>query len=191
MALLWADGPSTAYAIRRNFQRSPTPDWSGSAGAIYPLLARLDRGRLVRSQAYRTGRRPGRRFQLTLAGKRALRRWLEPPLTDEVVGIPSDPLRTRLGFLDALPPRLRAAFLAEAHAKMQALLPVLQAECTRLSGKPYRQLMAQGGLTMLKARLRWIRTVTPLGWAVHKRQLKSVGHSLQAGPRKSHAARSR
>ncbi len=46
LGLVWSDGPCTAYAVRRTVQASLSAQWSGSAGAVYPAVARLEqRGR--------------------------------------------------------------------------------------------------------------------------------------------------
>ncbi len=40
---------STAYAVAKEFTTSPSSHWSGSAGAIYPIVERLsERGYLAR-----------------------------------------------------------------------------------------------------------------------------------------------
>jgi DNA-binding PadR family transcriptional regulator len=49
LGILWERGPCTAYAARKVLRESPSPYWSGSAGAVYPLLARLEGRRLVRA----------------------------------------------------------------------------------------------------------------------------------------------
>src|SRR5258706_3174960 len=77
LALIWSNGPSTPYALRHVFLKSPSPQWSGSAGAIYPLVKRLERAKLIRSAAYSTGRRKGKLFVLTAAGSWAVYNWLE------------------------------------------------------------------------------------------------------------------
>src|SRR5215470_17811250 len=43
-------GPCTPYAVRREFQESPSQYWSASAGAVYPLVVRMLRRRLVHAQ---------------------------------------------------------------------------------------------------------------------------------------------
>ncbi|HZE88705.1 MAG TPA: PadR family transcriptional regulator, partial [Verrucomicrobiae bacterium] len=57
LGVVWSEQPCTPYAIRRVFQTSPSPFWSGSAGAIYPLVERLETRGLVRAEATMTGRR--------------------------------------------------------------------------------------------------------------------------------------
>ena len=73
-------GPTTAYAIRAEFTRSPTSYYSASAGAIYPVVQRLGQRRLIRSRARKGDGRSSRLLEVTTAGRRALRAWVGPPL---------------------------------------------------------------------------------------------------------------
>lgn len=169
LGLVWAGGPCTPYAIRQIFLSSPSPHWSGSAGAIYPLVRRLERRRLLRSETQATGRRRSRLYALTPAGTRALQAWLSPPLPEVAVGVPADPLRTRLRFLEALPQARRRAFLADARARLHRHLRLVQADCRkrRASGDRFDYLMARGALHQMRAREAWLREVA--------RAMKGVG----------------
>ena len=104
LAVVWRDGPCTAYAIRQHFRQSPTPRWSGSAGAIYPLVRRLEARGLLRSTPGKVGARNQRDCELTAEGLAALRRWLRVP-SEVDTALLHDPLRTRVLFLSALSPR--------------------------------------------------------------------------------------
>src|SRR4051812_11643127 len=81
-------GPCTPYAVRREFRSSPTPYWSGRAGAIYPVVARLARRGLVRAVGPPGDGRGGVVYAVTAAGDRALRRWLGPPFSPLTAGTP-------------------------------------------------------------------------------------------------------
>ena len=159
LGVVWEQGPCTAYGIRKVFVDSHSPYWSGSAGAVYPLLARLERRGLVRSRAHRVGRRPSRRFAVTAPGLRRLQRWLGPPFADWILGVPMDPLRTRLSFLAALPAAQRAAFLAEAERKVLGYFRMARRELaqTRPGNDVYGQLVTKGVVGSLRARLTWLR----------------------------------
>jgi DNA-binding PadR family transcriptional regulator len=161
LGLLWQLGPCTAYAIRKEFLTSPSPHWSGSAGAIYPLIERLEGQRLIRAADGAAGLRRSKRYSLTPVGRQALRRWLGPPLADATLGIPPDPLRTRMRFLGALPPGRKASLLTEAESRLRAHLARVEEECERYrrAGEPHAYLMARGAVRMLRARLDWIREV--------------------------------
>jgi len=160
LALIGESGPITPYAIRRDFLDSPTPQWSGSAGTIYPLVVRLERRKLIRSTIHYTGDRAGRRFTLTAAGSRAFRRWLSIPVPEWVAGIPPDPLRTRVRFLAALPAHERREFVAEARRAARRQLRALEEDCERqrILG-PFHHLMSRGALLTMQARLRFLEDV--------------------------------
>ncbi len=161
LGLVWELGPCTAYALRQELLQSPSPYWSGSAGAIYPLLGRLERQRLVRAKDQATGRRRSKGYELTPAGFRHLVRWLGPPLSDETAGVPMDPLRTRVRFLGALTPARRAAFLADAEARMRDGLTRMEKAhgATGPKANRYEGLNERGAVAMMRARLDWVREV--------------------------------
>ncbi len=158
LGLVWERGPCTPYALRKEFLDSPAPYWSGSAGAIYPLIARLERRGLIRSHATATGRRKGKGLTLTPKGLSHLCAWLCPPLAAEVVGLPPDPLRVRLRFLTALPRKQQAAFLAAAEKQVREQLErVEQAFDREAAAGFYAHATARGALAHQRARLEWIR----------------------------------
>ena len=161
LGVVWERGPCTAYVVRKVFVDSPSPYWSGSAGAVYPLLARLERRGLVRSRAHSVGRRASRRFAITPRGLRRLQRWLGPPFADWILGVPVDPLRTRLSFLAALPAAQRATFLAEAERRVTGYLRMARREeaSLRAGDDLYSHLVSKGVLGSLEARLAWLRAV--------------------------------
>jgi len=158
LGIAWSRGPCTAYVARKVFLDSPSPYWSGSAGAVYPLLARLEGRGFVRAQAHSAGRRASRRFAITPRGRRMLERWLGPPLPAWIFGIPMDPLRTRMGFLGALPARRRTLFLAaaERHARVHLEAARNELAGTRTGGDLFDQLVSRGAVGSLEARLAWL-----------------------------------
>ncbi len=161
LGLVGCQGPLTAYAIRRVFLDSVSPHWSGSAGAIYPLVRRLESRGLIRSDPGGSGSRRSRLHTLTNAGRSELRRWMGPPLPEGVVAVPVDSLRTRLGFLSALTPAERRAFVEDARRSLRAHMRDVEEDCrqARLDADPFRLLVAEGALAMLRARSRWLSGV--------------------------------
>ena len=154
-------GPCTAYAVRRVFLRSPSTRWSGSAGAIYPLVRRLERRGMLSSKPHTTGRRRGRDYELTSEGHGTLRGWIGPPFSAEASGIPPDPLRTRLSFLAVLPDEQREAFLSRAEETIRAEARDAARACREElgAGRTLDYLISRGVLLVSRARLRWIREV--------------------------------
>jgi hypothetical protein len=77
-----------------------------------------------------------------------------------VAGIPPDPLRTRVRFLAALPPRLRREFVDEARRGAEEQLRLLEEDCERQRALgDFQHLMARGALLSMEARLRFLEEV--------------------------------
>jgi DNA-binding PadR family transcriptional regulator len=111
-------GACTPYAVRRAFGSSPSRFWSGSAGAVYPLVRRLERRRLIAARADRRDRRGRRLISVTPAGRRAFEAWLLD--ADRAADFGFDPLRTRLFYSDLVPAARLAPFLAAAAGQIAA-----------------------------------------------------------------------
>ena len=116
LGLVWQLGPVSPYDIRRHMQGSPSTQWSASAGAIYPLMRRLQRAGLLLSEAKRDGKRRRREYRITSKGLGVLRAWIGPPIGSEAVTVAHDPLRSRARFLEALPDADRRAWFVAARA---------------------------------------------------------------------------
>jgi DNA-binding PadR family transcriptional regulator len=158
LGLLRRGGEGTAYSVRRVFLTSPSPHWSGSAGAISPLIARLVRERLLAVRQSATGRRRSSVYTLTPRGLRALRSWLQPPWPPEVTGVPADPLRTRIELVGALTPAERSRFVREAIEAVRVHVEAVSRDLARRreSGKRLAELADLGALAALRARVKWL-----------------------------------
>jgi DNA-binding PadR family transcriptional regulator len=161
LALVWREPKMSAYAIRQHFLRSPSSQWSGSAGAIYPLVKRLERRGWLRSNAMTKGERAGSVYSLTPAGRQVMHEWLAPPLAPELASAVPDPLRTRMYFLGALSPAERRRFLNEAQAHLEGEVRIARAALRKTSRQDDRFAYAaiRGVILTMRARLLWIRTV--------------------------------
>jgi DNA-binding PadR family transcriptional regulator len=105
--------PAAGYALRQIFQATPLGMYSDSPGSIYPALRRLHQRGLVTGLAERGGRRR-RVYAITPRGRRALRAWLDQPLTRAEVAAHRGVPELRLAFLsDCAPPARVRAFLAQ------------------------------------------------------------------------------
>jgi DNA-binding PadR family transcriptional regulator len=158
LGVVWKRGPCTGYAVAREFVTSPSSHFSGSAGAVYPAVRRLARDGYLAGAAGRQGRRRRRTYTITRRGRDALRRWLSPPIPADAARITYDPIRTRAYFLAALPPKRRAAFLADAERQLRRQIPAIEAECERYreAGDEFSALAMSGGLHVIRARLEWV-----------------------------------
>ncbi len=161
LGIIQLEGPCTPYAVRQTFAKSPSSHWSGSAGAIYPVVERLEASGLLASSAARTGRRASRLYELTPAGRRTLKAWLRPPLPEPAALMDIDPLRVRVRFLSVLTAKQRTAFLAEAEAGLQEQIVRVTARCAedKTHGDLFAYLISRGALRTLRARVLWLREV--------------------------------
>lgn len=159
LGMIGTTGPCTPYAIRRGFRESPSQYWSASAGAIYPLIVRLQRRRLIRLKRKTGDGREGKLYALTPAGESALRRWLGPPCPATAIGVPPDPLRNRVAFFAMLKSAERAAFLKDAIDGVARHLEEVQSytQCQERQGQSDEYLVSLGAKLMLEARLAWLR----------------------------------
>ncbi len=155
LGLIKSHGPCTPYVVRREFLRSPTPHWSGSAGAIYPLFRRLRGMRLIRRAGASEDRRGGILYALTAAGEAAFARWLGPPFDALTLGVPPDPIRTRISFLGLLSPAQRSVFFSEATANLRSSLTGIKDALAR-EEDPFERLAVHGAQVAMQSRLAWL-----------------------------------
>jgi DNA-binding PadR family transcriptional regulator len=139
-------GTATSYVISQVFARSPSEFWSGSAGAVYPLIKRLAARGLLEPSAAATGKRQRIDYQITPEGRAALIEWLLD--ADRAAGMGFDPLRTRLGHLHLVTPAEREAFLRQVRAISGAF-----ASQPAFAGQP---VMVRIHESWLKARATWL-----------------------------------
>jgi DNA-binding PadR family transcriptional regulator len=161
LGIVWQSGPITAYEVAKPFAASPSSYWSGSAGAIYPLVRRLEEKGLIRGKAAQWNSRKKRVLTITEQGLAALREWLAPPFPDSAGAASFDPIRTRLVFLNALPPKSRARFFDDAERVVREQLAALQSlhAREREGGSQLDALSTRGAMHELEARLAWLAEV--------------------------------
>lgn len=158
LGVVWQGGPLTAYEIAKPFAASVSSYWSGSAGAIYPLVRRLEEKGFLQGEVTQWNSRKKRTFTITPTGLAALREWLAPPFAPAVGAPAFDPIRTRIAFLGALPPRVRGRFLDDAERVVRDQLAELERVHTRerQTGATFDALATRGAMHELHARLRWL-----------------------------------
>lgn len=161
LGAVWKNGPCTAYSIRQHFLRSPSPRWSGSAGAIYPLIRRLEDQGLVRATATARGKRRQRDYQLTRQGRAVLRRWVGQLSPDPATELVHDPLRTKIFFLDILTPRQAKTLVKNALEAVRNRLSSLQRDCDDNPVEKNRTayFAARNALLITVARVEWLEEV--------------------------------
>lgn len=108
--------PVSAYALATTFSSSPSSYWSGSAGAVYPLVRRLEKAGLLLGEKSQTGKRKSTLYSLSKSGEVAFTAWLLD--AERAVNPGFDPLRSRLTMLQLVPARARSSFLAKVERKL-------------------------------------------------------------------------
>lgn len=161
LGLIWRHGPCSTYDVRRLMQDSPSTQWSASAGAIYPLIRRLERQGLLAGKDESRGKRPRRLYRTTPRGVRALRRWVGPPLAREAVTVAYDPLRSRARFLEVLPRPARRRWVAAALTAMDEVGRRVRAWEERYGGAsdPIHAAITRSGELDVRSRRAWLRSL--------------------------------
>ena len=160
LGLIWQIGPCSAYDVRVHMQGSPSTQWSASAGAIYPLVQKLERLKLLTSRGERTGKRARRVYRITAGGERALRDWVGPPLAKEAVTVAHDPLRSRARFLEILPPDQRAAWVDAALTALDVVEERVRAwQIEHGSRSPISAMIGRSGEMDVAMRRAWLGEV--------------------------------
>lgn len=159
LGVVWRQGESSAYAVRAEFERSPSRDWSSSAGSIYPAIRRLCALGFL-EQVGRTGPRRKKVLRTTSDGAERLRQWIttiEPPSASPTY----DPIRTRLTFLTAIDIAERAAVIRDAIEKTSLNLDRVNNYLNevRVGSLAGEVLASQGAIRELKARRSWLKSL--------------------------------
>lgn len=141
----------TPYAVRQVFLASRSAEWSGSAGAVYPAIARLARGRLLKARAG-GDRRGARTYALSPAGRAAHDRWLCDAARAASPGI--DPFRTRAALWPLLPARKRKALMTALRREIEAARTALLRELPERD--PADAITDRLVLAVHESRLAWI-----------------------------------
>lgn len=96
---LLCQSPQSGYDLRKIFETMALGNYSGSPGAIYPALQRLEREGLIEGEVdATTALRPKKVFRPTKAGRKTLRDWLARDIDREDVERRIDELLLRFAF---------------------------------------------------------------------------------------------
>ncbi len=159
LGLVWQLGPCSPYEVRRHMQESPSTQWSASAGAIYPLMRRLEKRGLLVARSERTGKRRRREYRVTERGESALKGWIGPPFAPEAISVAHDPLRTRARFLHLLPAGERAAWFRAAREALDEVERRVLAWHEAHKDLSAAALLTASGAIDVESRRRWVERV--------------------------------
>ena len=101
LAFVYRHQPCTPYAIRQSFKKSPTSQFSNSAGSIYPLVRRLAERKYLQLDSTGADGRGSSKYSLSPLGVSKIRAWLDNLENASAIGI-YDPIRSRLANLNLL-----------------------------------------------------------------------------------------
>lgn len=161
LGVVWRDGPCTPYAIRQHFRESRAPRWSGSAGAIYPLVQRLERRGLLRSKHSVRGKRGQRDYRITPRGIADLREWIKAPPGGTNAALVHDPLRTKVFFLEALPREEARSLVSDSIGALRQEAVQAKEDCRKSANDkcPFSHLAARNAFLLTRVRIRWLNEV--------------------------------
>jgi DNA-binding PadR family transcriptional regulator len=144
----------TTYAVRSVFVESRSAEWSGSAGAVYPALARLRKAGLVSSRTL-GDKRGSKLCELTKAGVEAHQAWVCDVARAAGPGL--DPFRVRAADLWALPGRKRAALIADLTGEIEARRSELRSALAEMDQSD--RVMTELHIALLETRLAWLKRI--------------------------------
>jgi DNA-binding PadR family transcriptional regulator len=151
LGVIRLDPSCTAYRVRRVFLASRSAEWSGSAGAVYPAIRRLQAEGLLKERTENDGRGT-HTYRLTPSGEAAHVQWLCDG--DRASGPGLDPFRTRAGFWSLLSPKKRIALLTRLRRQIEQRRNDLRRELPSLDAND--AIMTNLDIALQDLRLKWI-----------------------------------
>lgn len=142
----------TAFKVRQAFRESPSSDWQGSAGSVYPAIRRLTERGLIEMAAPQDGRGT-RLLSLTPDGRAALLDWTRDSTMALSIGM--DPFRLRAGLWTTMAH-------SEQLAHAEHMLAMTEQAIVSLTGYKLRQdkleaIQVELAIALQESRIRWIR----------------------------------
>ena len=153
--------PRSGYDLRKIFETTPMGHYSGSPGAIYPALRRLQQQGLIEGHVDRTrSLRPREVFQPTEAGTEAFRKWLSQGVQRADVIWRMEELTLRFAFHSFLESNSASrAFLTSFAAELDGYLKELRQQLEMLPAATpiHGKLALESGIEQYLAHRRWAR----------------------------------
>lgn len=142
---------STAFQVRKAFQISPSLEWSGSAGAVYPAISKMVISGLVNSEST-SSKLKTRLLTLTPDGETRLNDWICDPERAASVGL--DPFRLRAGMWDAIEPATRLRALGALRQRIESEIEALAALLPQLDAIEGKRI--ELAIVLQRSRLIWL-----------------------------------
>ena len=153
--------PCTAYRVRQKLKAAPSSHWQASAVSVYPLLTRLEDKKLVTKISDAADGRGRKLLRITRQGRAALRKWLLLGAEPELISSMTDPIRSRMFFLDVLRATRQTVYLDKLISEMRHYLSKTKDHLGSLNedDDPCAYLGSLGAVKIAEARLAWLREV--------------------------------
>ena len=160
LGVIASEGPCTAYTVMQSFKGSSSSYYSGSAGAIYPLVRRLKSSGMISARTAKAGKRSVKKYQLTKKGEKALSDWVKS-LDESDVDFTVDLIRSRVLFFTKLNKRERQSLIKKARKNLEERIATHQVNIKehRKDATPWQLLTYRNLLLHDKARLKWLDEV--------------------------------
>jgi DNA-binding PadR family transcriptional regulator len=144
-------GNRTAFKVRKAFLDSPSVEWSGSAGAVYPAVRRLAAAGLVATER-RGGKSRAETLSVTPEGQTMIVKWARDPV--RAIGAGLDPFRLRAGVWGAVE-------AARDGDLIETLRAAIRDRCAMLTDysrdlDPVDRLRVELEIELQRTRLRWL-----------------------------------
>jgi DNA-binding PadR family transcriptional regulator len=158
---LLCQSPQSGYDLRKIFETMALGNYSGSPGAIYPALRRLEQQGLVEGEVDTTKvLRPKKIFRPTKAGRETLSDWLVREIEREDVERRVDELLLRFAFLSVLDSRTATRrFLESFLREVEDYLGELNRQRKEFPEETplHPRLALAAGIEQYRACARWAR----------------------------------
>lgn len=141
----------TAFQVRKAFQVSPSLEWSGSAGAVYPAISKMVAAGLVKSDST-SSKLKTRLLTLTADGETRLNDWICDPERAASVGL--DPFRLRTGMWDALAPATRRRAFEALRQRIWSQIETLATQLPDLDAVEGQRI--ELAIVLQESRLSWL-----------------------------------
>lgn len=152
--------PCTSYRLMQEFRTSPSSYFSGSAGAVYPLISRLEKGGYLRSEKRTRGKRAHKTYSLSAKGRKVLTTWIKSPTYERDVSFNVDLLRARVLFLGDKSTSERLKFLNASILLLDQSVAKKEFDLKNETGlDDYDRLALRGALEVDRARRKWLKDI--------------------------------
>lgn len=151
--------PCSSYTVMKDFQSSASTYFSGSAGAIYPLMRRLEEDGLLKVERTMAGSRSRRMYSITKKGEAALEEWLVGPVPSADVAYVVDLLRTRVLFFERLTKSQRRRFVKDGREQLVSRIAASREKVEDGSLNAFEVATLKSVMMTDEARLEWLGVV--------------------------------